>query len=77
MAADVESSGEQVVSDIMMYDMRKILSAGGSNENIISSAQDMTQRVLCSKAAKNIPGANEQDARHVKAYVAVTKIVAS
>jgi len=43
MTADVESSGEKIVFDIGVYDVRKILSASGGDHDITPSAQDLTQ----------------------------------
>jgi hypothetical protein len=61
MAADVESSGEKIVSDKWAHHVRKILSASGSDRDVTPDPQDITQRMLGSQATKNISGADKQD----------------
>jgi hypothetical protein len=53
----------------------KVLGAGGSDPDAMSFAQNMTQRVFCSQAAKNISGADEQDTGHVEAYATKIEIM--
>src|SRR5512147_1717515 len=66
MATHVEPSGEKIISDRRRYDVRKIFGAGGSDHDIALGSQDLTQRVLRRQAAKDIAGADEQDATHVE-----------
>jgi len=66
MAADVESSGEKIVFDKWSYHVRKILSASGGDRDVTPGSQDMTQRVLCRQATKDVDGADKQDATHAR-----------
>jgi len=56
-----------------MHHVWKILSSSGGDQDMIVGADNMAQSVFCCQAAKNVPGANEQDAKHAKAYAAETK----
>jgi hypothetical protein len=57
MAADVESLGEKIVSNIRAHHVRKVLSAGGSDDGVKPGPQDITERVLRGQTPKNVPGA--------------------
>jgi hypothetical protein len=67
MASDIESSGEKIVSYIGIHHVRKIFCSSGRDYDITPSAQDLTQGILGSKATKNVPGADEQNAVHIRA----------
>src|SRR5438093_8777893 len=77
MASDVESSGEKIVPDVGIHHVRKIFCASGSDRDITASTQDITQRIFCCKAAKNVPGADEQDATHVGQQIKYTEAYGS
>ena len=75
MAADIEAPGEKIIPNIGAHHVGKVLGAGGSDPDAMSFAQNMTQRIFCSQAAKNISGADEQDTGHVEAYAAEIEIM--
>src|SRR6266566_5960099 len=77
MASDVESSSEKIVPDVGIHHVRKIFCASGSDRDITASTQDITQRIFCCKAAKNVPGADEQDATHVGQQIKYTEAYGS
>jgi len=77
MASDVESSGEKIVPDVGIHHVRKILSASGSNRDVTPNTQDMTQGVLGCETAKNVPGADEQNAMHVDQQIKYTEAYGS
>ena len=65
MLPDVESAGEQIVSDDRLHHVREILSPSRGNDDVASRPEDVAQRVLGGEAAKDVAGADEQDARHM------------
>src|SRR6266481_5592087 len=77
MASDVESSGEKIVPDVGIHHVWKILSASGSDRDITASPQDITQVVLGCETAKNVPGADEQNAMHVDQQIKYTEAYGS
>jgi hypothetical protein len=43
-----------------------IVHAGGGDRDVTPGSQDMTQRVLCRQATKDVDGADKQDATHAR-----------